>query len=89
MAGVVTSLEERVSAVLNQRFHVHAMDVHRNSEAERISGRIVTSDFDGMQQIDRQRVVHNALRDALGADSDGVSIILTFTPDEYEALRED
>jgi acid stress-induced BolA-like protein IbaG/YrbA len=40
-----------------------------------------------MEQIDRQQAVYDALHEGLGPDASQVSIILTYTPDEFELMK--
>ena len=85
----VEDLSVKVQSVLQGRFREARGEAHRNKGAKRVSGSLITPDFNNLDQVDRQKAVHDALRDTLGPEAQGVSIILTYTPDEYKALREE
>jgi hypothetical protein len=53
----------------------------------RISGSVIWAGFDGLDEVDRQTIVRNELRDKLGADAQQVGVLLTYTPDELEAMN--
>jgi len=55
--------------------------------AERVHGYILRAGFEAREPIDRQQAVHVAIREELGPDSTRVSIILTYTPEEYALMR--
>ena len=40
-----------------------------------------------MDEVDRQTMVRNELRDKLGKDARQVGVLLTYTPDELEAMN--
>ena len=53
----------------------------------RISGSVIWAGFDGLDEVDRQTIVRNELRDKLGNDARQVGILLTYTPDELDAMN--
>ena len=77
--------EERVSQVLMAAFPGAAVDVAFGG-AERLSGHLVWNGFERKAQMTRQRLVHRVLRKALGPDAQRISIILTYTPREYDLM---
>lgn len=52
----------------------------------RISGFVVWAGFIGMDQVDRQTKVRDALRLGLGEEAQEVGVLLTYTPDEMDAM---
>ena len=82
-----SDLPGRVKEILERHFDGAAVKVDRFSGARKVSGQIVWKRFEDQEQIDRQRAVYNVLRDELGADARGVSIILAYTPHEVKMMR--
>ena len=79
-------LAARVNAILIQEFPGSQVDVGKFYGAERVSGEIVWDGFEGLDHLDRQKRVHEALRRGLGAEAIGVSTILAYTPHESELM---
>ncbi len=78
---------EWVREILARRFPGSVIDVGLFHGAKRVHGHMLWAGFDPMEQIDRQQAVHDALREELGPDATQVSIILTYTPDEFDLMR--
>ena len=55
--------------------------------AELVHGYILRAGFEVREPIDRQQPLHVAIRGELGPDATRVSIILTYTPDEYALMK--
>lgn len=53
----------------------------------RISGSVVWAGFTGLDEVDRQDKIRTVLRQELGADAQQVGVLLTYTPDELEAMN--
>ena len=53
----------------------------------RISGSVVWEGFAGLDQVDRQNKIRTLLRQKLGADAQQVGVLLTYTPDELNAMN--
>jgi len=54
-------------------------------EGSRIFGDAVWAGFGGYDIVDRQTMLRDALRAALGNEGRGVGVLLTYTPDEPRA----
>ncbi len=52
----------------------------------RISGRVVWEGFAELDQVDRQNIIWDELRQKLGPEARQVGILLTYTPYELEAM---
>lgn len=76
-----------VKNVLVTNFGNH-LEVSRESGEERVSGYLVWDGFNDLEPIDRQHLVREVLRRELRAEVQGVSIILTYTPKEFEIMSE-
>ena len=74
-----------VQDVLQQHFG-GPVNVGRDTGEERVSGYLVSEQFDNLEQIQRQRLVRETLQQELGPEVQGVSIILTYTPIEFELM---
>lgn len=77
---------ERVTNLLRRHFQGARTEVDFAYGAERASGYIVWDGFDDMEPIDRQHMLFDVLRGELREDVQRVSIILTYTPDEYNIM---
>ena len=79
-------IDDRVSQLLVSRFPGAVVEVGRFHGAERVHGHILWDGFDDVEQFERQRQIYEALQEGLGADAMQVSIILAYTPFEYELM---
>ncbi|MCC6442241.1 MAG: hypothetical protein IT210_02170 [Armatimonadetes bacterium] len=52
----------------------------------RLSGRVVWEGFSELDQVDRQNRIWEELRRKLGAEARQVGVLLTYTPDEMNAM---
>lgn len=87
MAVIADTLVDRVATILKQRFPGANVNVGRFYGAERVNGQIVWSGFDDLDDLERQKAIHAALLKGLGADAQGISIILGYTPREIELME--
>lgn len=56
---------------------------------KKVGGYLIWDGFQDMEQLDRQRALSKALKEAMTADElERVTTILTITPGEAEAMRE-
>ncbi|HET6387121.1 MAG TPA: hypothetical protein VFJ58_27350 [Armatimonadota bacterium] len=79
-------MEGRVKEALLRRFPGAELELEYTECSGRIIGRISWRGFTGLDQMDRQEKLWQALREELGADASGVSIILTYTPRELKLM---
>ena len=77
---------EKVKALLQERFPGADMDVEASPYSEKVSGYLVWNGFEDLEQIDRQDLVISWLRQQLGAEARHVSVILTYSPNEYHMM---
>ena len=77
---------EHVAHLLEQQYPGAQVDVGFAYGAEKLNGSLVWAGFDGLEQIDRQRLLGAYLRAALGPDAQRVSTILTYTPHEAQVM---
>lgn len=89
MVNTITDFSAQVHDALDRRFSGAKIHVSRFSEGDRLNGYIIWSGFDEVEQLDRQRRVYAALREELQADAAKISIILAYSPDEWEAMHEE
>jgi len=64
-------------------------EVRREFPDSGITGFLVRKDWRGADFPERQRELHDFLEERFGAESGDVSLILTFTPEEYAEWAED
>lgn len=82
------SIEGTVERILTEQFEDASTKITPIEYSNRVGGSIVWSGFLGVAQIDRQMMVRNALRAKLTEDDlIHVGTILTFTPEEIEAMQ--
>ena len=89
MADVAINLGGQVVSILREHFPGAEVDADRYYGAERVSGHIRWAGFEGMEPLLRQRFIFKALRESLGPEARGVSIILAYTPREWELMGEE
>ncbi len=77
---------KRVKKSLEERFPGAAIKVDSSPYSEKVSGYLVWDGFDGMEQIDRQERVIEWLDQRLGAEAKLISVILTYSTNEYQAM---
>lgn len=58
----------------------------RDSGSGKIVGDLVWDQFDNVEFLERQRRVFMRLREVFGLDAQQISLIFTYTPDEYHDL---
>ena len=67
--------------------HYAAADVHVDfGGAQKLNGYMVWPGFDRVEMLDRQTNLYNYLRSQLGLDAQRISIIFTYTPDEFALM---
>jgi len=92
MASATARLRVRQLKDLLERSFPQAeiSDLGRPTRESRVGGVIVWDGFAGKTQLERQRVLWDALRDSLRSDELlDVGLILTLTPRESQALGAD
>ena len=81
------TMEQQILDALRPEFpDVHG-SVVLEVETDRYNGRILAAKFKGLSFLERQRRVFNILRKTLGPDTQSISMLFTYTPDEYEQLK--
>jgi hypothetical protein len=79
-----TELEAYIGADMNERF-----EVRRERPDSGITGFLVRKEWLGVSAYERQRQLLQFLEGRFGSAADDVSLILTFTPEEYAEWSED
>ena len=81
----------KLRKVLQETFPGAAVrDLGRPAGSRRIGGLLLWDDFEGLDQIDRQRKLWGLLRAQLTPEEQReVSLIITLTPREFEAIMAD
>ena len=77
---------EKVKALLQERFLGAEVDIEPLPYSERVSGYLIWNGFEDLEQVDRQDLVISWLRQQLGAEARRVSVILTYSPNEYHMM---
>ncbi|MCX6382696.1 MAG: hypothetical protein NT023_24995 [Armatimonadetes bacterium] len=86
MAISVDELAQTVIRILETRFEGAKADITPMPNSGRVSGEIVWDGFEGIEPIDRQKMVRTELNSMLGILATYVSLILTFTSQEIEEI---
>ena len=89
MGEVVSELSEEVAHLLRRAFPGAVLEIGLFYNAKRVSGHIIGQGFEGIEQIERQHRIYDLLRAELKERFSGVSIILAYTPREWELMGED
>ncbi len=77
---------QHIAELLEEQCPGAQVDVGFAYGAEKLSGSIVWAGFDGLEQIDRQRLIASRLRALSGQDAQRISTILTYTPHEFQVM---
>lgn len=73
----------KLKQILTQRLQLKSPSFHLEGRG-RVSGSVVSSTFAGKQDHQRQRMIWDALDEALGASAvKEVGMLLAYTPDEW------
>ena len=78
--------EDRVRNLIKQHYTVSDLDIGFGGGAHKLHGYVVSTDFSGKEMLDRQTDLYSFLRDELGAEAQQISIIFTYTPDEFKLM---
>jgi acid stress-induced BolA-like protein IbaG/YrbA len=79
-------MEQEVKELLEAAFPGIVLETEILSD-ERISGTAIWVGFEGFDHVERQTMIRNVLREKLGADAKVVGVLLTYTPDEIDAMN--
>lgn len=80
-------LRMRLTTLLREEFRGADVELEQADPSESVGGFIVWSGFAGQEQIDRQERLWTSIRSKLPrADQTHVTLIMTLTPEEKEAL---
>ena len=81
-------LEQQIKEILEREMPGSRVEVERDSESEKIGGRVTWEGFAGQNSLRRQRKIFGALRRQLRAsDEREISFIFTSTPNEDETMQ--
>ena len=78
-------MEQRVRKILQDNFAGIRIDLEQ-IPGQKIAGSVVWDGFAGLDHVDRQHLVRQALQAALGPEIQQVGILLTYTPEELGAM---
>ncbi len=81
-------MEQEIFIALSRDFPDVKGHIALESSTDRYNGHILSDQFQGLSFLERQTRVFNILRESLGAKTQDISMIFTYTPAEYELLLE-
>ena len=73
---------KKVQAILQEAFGPNAAVHTEEGWHGRVHAKIVSSDFDGKSEVEKQEMIWSVLRERLGAESQAVSLVLAYGLDE-------
>lgn len=80
---------EAVRKVLSVSFPNSVSDLEETVPGRKVGGSLITEEFLGMEQIERQRLLWRVLRERLSAqDQLRLGTIITLTPQEVAAMED-
>ena len=80
-------LKTQVETLIRARFPDADVELEWVADSEKLSGHVVSEEFRGMMQRERQRLLWDVLRAGLSTqEQQTLSVLLTFTPAEVRAL---
>ena len=77
---------QQVTQILEQAFQGMKSDLEE-MPGGRLSGSIIWNGFAGKDQSERQRLVREVLKAALGPQVQQVGVLLTYTPEELSSMQ--
>ena len=77
---------QQITQILQQAFQGIDVDLDKEPTG-RLNGTVVWEGFDGKDMGDRQNLVRNVLKEALGAEVQQVGVLLTYTPREMSSMK--
>ncbi len=80
-------MQQEILNALRPNFPDVQGDVTLEADTDRYNGRILSENFQGLSFVERQQRVFNILRATLGADTQRISMLFTYTPAEYDQLQ--
>ena len=81
---------QHLTDVLQQLFPGSTPELEQFQPLTKVGGFLIWDGFEGVEQLDRQRQVHAALRQTLSqVELQQVTTILTATPEEVELMKAD
>ena len=78
-------MEHSITQILQDKFPGIRVELEEIPE-QRISGSVIWDGFSGLDHVDRQHMIRQALKTAMGSDAQQVGILLTYTPSELGAM---
>lgn len=82
------TVRERLEAALHEKYNDVDLKLAPIG-SRRISGLVITTHFADKDADKRQAELWKVINDTLGAESVGVSTLVTLTPDEYQDMLPD
>lgn len=79
-------MEQEIFKALRHDFPDVKGEIALESSTERYNGHILSDEFKDLSFLERQTGVFNILRSVLGAKTQEISMLFTYTPAEYELL---
>ena len=87
MVEVNADYLERLKAVLNANFEGAEITLHLPVYGNKVWGRLIWRGFENTETLERQKRICDLLRNQLGKDAQGVSMILAYSPHDWELMQ--
>ena len=82
------AIEQQIKEILERELPSAHAEIERDSDSEKIGGRVIWEGFAGFTSLRRQDRIFKLIRRQLSkADEQKISFIFTYTPDEYESVH--
>ena len=82
-------IAQKLTLLFTLRFPGSGIELEETVPGIKIGGALISPQFVGMEQIDRQRLLWNALREDLSTEElSHLGTFLTFNPYEVEIMQE-
>lgn len=80
-------MEQEVLNALRPYFPDVEGHIMLEATTDRYNGHLLSANFQGLTFVERQKQVFDILRQAIGPETQCISMLFTYTPDEYELLQ--
>ena len=79
-------IQEKVRKIIEESFPGCQLEIDLDSSSQRVTGFLIWSGFEDIDQMDRQNKLWDVLKKRLGDEATRILAIFTHTPNEYEAM---
>ena len=82
------AIEQQIKDILKRELPDAQVDIERDADTGKVGGRVIWKGFAGYKSLRRQTRIFSLLRQQLStSQTQDISFIFTYTPDEYDQMQ--